>query len=88
MPCGVKSAMFALHVRNVTRSAVPVAVPLGYLESQARMSEAEWKAVREECRQRYGAPWRNTAQPKSKFKTLPATSVATDDDDSGDNWRS
>lgn len=82
-----KSATFALHVRNVTRSAVPLSVPLGFLERQPRMSDAEWNLVCEQSRQRYGAPWRQSAQTSVK-KSGVTILVNREADDSGDDWRS
>lgn len=44
---------FAAHIRGVTKSAVPLQFPFGYLEQKPRMSRAEREALQTEMRERY-----------------------------------
>ena len=44
---------FAAHIRGVTKNAVPLAFPFGYLEDLPRMTTAERKALQAIMRERY-----------------------------------
>jgi len=44
---------FAVHIRGVTKSALPLSFPMGLMESMARMSEAKRAQLQRVMRQRY-----------------------------------
>jgi hypothetical protein len=44
---------FAAHIRGVTKSAVPLQFPFGYLEQKPRMSREQRNALQTKMRERY-----------------------------------
>lgn len=53
---GAKETHFACFVRNFTGSAISVSIPLGYVERQERLCDADAEYLREVNRDRYSAP--------------------------------
>lgn len=54
---GKRDTHFACFARNVTDQAVTLSIPLGYLESQEKLSAAEYQELLETSRQKYGVPY-------------------------------
>lgn len=46
---------FAVHIRGVTKDAVPLAFPFGFLEEKPRMTESDRRQLRAKMRERYAA---------------------------------
>lgn len=76
-----RSAEWACHVSNVTHnSCVKLSVPFLKLESEPRMSESAWRAMRERNRERYGAapkmeqaaPYKDAAASTSFMPNSPS----------------
>ena len=57
---------FAAHIRGLTKTAVPLTFPFGYLEEKPRMREEERRALQESMRARY-------AVHHTKLNTMAAT---------------
>lgn len=69
-----KVSEFALSVRNITPRALKVRVPLGYLESRARLDPTQRAALLERNRERIGYrprhdAWQVVAEPVEPIKT-------------------
>jgi hypothetical protein len=69
-------AHFAFYARNMTPTAVEMVVPLGLMESQPKMSEAEQKALLAQNRERVGAPYDKNLLQQSE--AIVATGVNFD----------
>jgi len=50
---------FAVSIRGVTKSAVPLAFPFGWLEDKERMSEADRDELQNKMRERYAVHYRD-----------------------------
>lgn len=83
---GKGTTTFALHVRNLTRSAIPLVVPLGALNGEPRMSGAEWQAVLARNRVRYGSTAQSTGASAPRISATKSNNK--DSDDLSDDWRS
>ena len=74
-------AEFALRVGTKLPSAVKVKIPIGSLQNAERMSDADWRWVIDQSRDRYGSPLAgppppqsaaDNAQPTTTIQALPA----------------
>lgn len=54
---------FAAHVRGVTKSALPLSFPFGWLEAKPSMSRDERRQLQERMRERYAVHYSELGQP-------------------------
>jgi hypothetical protein len=91
---------FAGFVRNVTATAVSLAIPFGYLERMEKMTEEEWRIIEDGMRHTYCAapanepivrlhrpdlPWKLERDSARPYTPPPSTRDAPSE---GDDWRS
>ncbi|MFZ5616463.1 MAG: type IV secretory system conjugative DNA transfer family protein [Pseudomonadota bacterium] len=70
---------FAAQVRGLTKAAVPLQFPLGFLERKAKMSAADWMALQSAMRKRYAVHYseletaENEREAPADAPTAPAS---------------
>lgn len=73
-----RETTFAAHVRNVTPRALSVSVPLGVLEREPTLGEADWKELQSRNREAYCIPLHEVPasefRPRRKAETRTANS--------------
>lgn len=77
---------FAIHVRNVTDTAVKVDVPFGLLESIPRMTDTEYQDLMDENRERIAVPAEPEPVPEPVVNEPPKKRAFRDMSQSGDAW--
>ena len=55
---------FAAHIRGVSKRAVPLSFPFGYLESERKMNQKEQSALRQRMRDRYAVHYSDLKGPE------------------------
>lgn len=75
---------FAAHVRGVTKSAVPLHFPFGYLEQKPRMSASERKTLRAKMRKHYAVHYSDLAREEgNKEEVVDANETSPESGDDG-----
>lgn len=74
-----RETTFACHVRNVTARALGVSVPLGVVEREPTMSEAEWQVVQAANRAAYCIPLADV--PAAQFRQRRKAAARTERED-------
>ena len=68
---------FAASIRGITKGALPLSFPAGYLEGLPEMDDYEWMMVREQVRERYAVPY-TYLMPEAAPAPKPETAEAAD----------
>ncbi|NND50371.1 MAG: ATP-binding protein [Rhizobiales bacterium] len=74
---------FAAFVRGLTKSALPLAFPAGYLEDMARMTDDEREALRQATREKYAVHYSKLAGDSDSDDTGPTDDDPPDGDPGG-----
>jgi hypothetical protein len=69
---------FAASVRNMTGSAVSLRIPFGHLEAMPRMTNEEFRVVRDAMRDRYAVQWKEAGQRPAALEPTGPSSAAAD----------
>jgi len=89
---------FASYIRGVTKTALPLSFPFGYLESQKQMSRAQREALQTTMRTRYAVHYSEldlddqdaSTEPETNDLTAqkaePKPKPGTSDTDAGTDW--
>lgn len=78
---------FAAYVRGLTKAAVPLSFPLGYMEKLPRMDEAERAALRDRMRERYAVHYSALGTSADNEPDEPkAAPPGHIDTDAGETW--
>lgn len=72
-----RETTFAVHVRNVTPRALTVSVPLGVLEREPTLGDADWKELQALNREAYCIPLHEV--PAAQFRPRRKTELRTAD---------
>lgn len=80
---------FAAHIRGVTKSALPLQFPFGYLEAWPTMTAREQTILRDRMRERYAVHYSDLAgntSPKPTGATPKGATPGHVDTDAGETW--
>jgi hypothetical protein len=72
---------FAAHVRGLTKHAVPLTFPLGYLEDLPKMSAQQRKALQAVMRERYAVHHSALTHVGAKYQNKRSARASSTDDD-------
>ena len=61
---------FAAHIKGATASAVPLSIPLKYMEKMEKMDDRDRQGLREEMRRKYATPYRSDTASETATSSI------------------